>query len=108
MPDPPEPPEEIPKYIHEGLEKQDVDTLEEVIQYSRELIEYLTEPPEEVEADEDEELLEKEERSGYTKVVKKVPCGKECSGCPHGPYVYHISRSGGGTVDWEYIGPLEE
>jgi hypothetical protein len=103
----PEHPEEIPKYIREGLEKQDVGTLEEVIQYSRELVEYLTEPPE-VEPDEDEELLEKEERSGYTKVVKKVPCGKDCSGCPHGPYVYHVSRSGGGTVDWEYIGPLEE
>jgi hypothetical protein len=107
MPEKPEPSDEIPKYIREGLEKQDIDTLEEVIRYSRELVEYLTEPPEEVKADENEELVEKERRSGYTKVVKKVPCGKDCSGCPHGPYVYHVSRSGDG-LDWDYIGPVEE
>jgi hypothetical protein len=107
MSEPPEPPEEIPKYIREGLEKQDIDTLEKVIRYSRELVEYLTEPPEKVEADEDEEPVEKERRSVYTKVVKKVSCGKDCSGYPHGPHVYHVSRSGDG-LDWEYIGSLAE
>ena len=103
----PEPPDTIPKYIYEGLEKQDVATLEDVISYAEELIDYRTQPPEEVDADEDEEIVEKEKRNGYTRVVKKVPCGKDCSGCPHGPYVYHVSRSGNG-LDWEYIGPVAD
>jgi len=106
MSSPPTPSENIPKYLREGIPKQDVETLEDVISYAEELIEYRTQPPEEVEADEDEEIVEKEKRGGYTKVVKKVLCGKDCSGCPHGPYVYHVSRSGSG-LDWEYKGPVE-
>ena len=25
-------------------------------------------------------------------VVKLVPCGKHCSGCPHGPYAYQVIK----------------
>jgi hypothetical protein len=36
-------------------------------------------------------------------VAKLVPCGKECSGCPHGPYLYRVSRIDGKQV-WKYLG----
>ena len=36
-------------------------------------------------------------------VAKLVPCGKNCSGCPHGPYLYHVTKVGGKQV-WKYIG----
>jgi len=36
-------------------------------------------------------------------VVKLVPCGKQCNGCPHGPYAYEVRRVGGKLV-WKYLG----
>jgi hypothetical protein len=36
-------------------------------------------------------------------VSKLVPCGKNCNGCPHGPYLYRVSRVNGKQV-WEYLG----
>jgi hypothetical protein len=42
-----------------------------------------------------------EQRQGKTEikkgslVSKLVPCGKHCSGCPHGPYLYRVSRVDG-------------
>jgi len=36
-------------------------------------------------------------------VVKLVPCGKHCSGCPHGPYAYEVHKIGGRQV-WKYLG----
>jgi hypothetical protein len=36
-------------------------------------------------------------------VSKLVPCGKHCSGCPHGPYLYKVTRIDGKQV-WTYLG----
>jgi hypothetical protein len=36
-------------------------------------------------------------------VAKLVPCGKECNGCSHGPYLYRVSRIDGKQV-WKYLG----
>jgi hypothetical protein len=36
-------------------------------------------------------------------VSKLVPCGKHCSGCPHGPYLYKVTRIDGKQV-WKYLG----
>ncbi|RLG81247.1 MAG: hypothetical protein DRO40_10020 [Thermoprotei archaeon] len=36
-------------------------------------------------------------------VVKFVPCGKHCSGCPHGPYKYRVVKIGG-KQHWFYLG----
>jgi len=36
-------------------------------------------------------------------VVKLVPCGKHCSGCPHGPYAYQVIKVEGKQV-WKYLG----
>ena len=36
-------------------------------------------------------------------ISKLVPCGKQCNGCPHGPYLYRVYRKDGKTI-WEYLG----
>jgi len=36
-------------------------------------------------------------------VIKKVPCGKHCRGCPHGPYAYRVYRENG-KLKWKYLG----
>ena len=36
-------------------------------------------------------------------ISKFVPCGKQCNGCPHGPYLYKVSRANGKLV-WKYLG----
>jgi len=58
-------------------------------------------------ADSDEELVDAEDTDGGTVVIKKVPCGKQCDGCPHGPYKYVVTRDGG-SLNWEYKGAVEE
>ena len=40
-------------------------------------------------------------------VSKFVACGKNCNGCPHGPYLYKVSRVNGKQV-WEYLGRANE
>jgi hypothetical protein len=41
-------------------------------------------------------------RGGYL-VLKLVPCGKGCNGCPHGPYAYQVTKTGGKQT-WKYLG----
>lgn len=43
---------------------------------------------------------------GPTTVIKKIPCGKDCNGCPHGPYEYEVQRDGD-KLKWDYIGAVE-
>ena len=55
-----------------------------------------------------EERLREEKRSrtmsfGGCIVVKLVPCGKNCRGCPHGPYAYRVYKIGG-KQHWKYLG----
>lgn len=33
-----------------------------------------------------------------------VKCGKNCSSCPHGPYLYEVWREDGGRVRERYVG----
>lgn len=40
-------------------------------------------------------------------VSKLIPCGKHCGGCPHGPYLYKVSRRDG-KVKWEYLGSAKK
>lgn len=102
----PIPPESIPKYVREGVENQDVSTLREIGMWAEELADYREQRP--IEIEEDEKLVEvgEDEESAGTRVIKKVPCGKECNGCPHGPYEYRAKRQGK-DLDWEYIGPVD-
>jgi len=41
--------------------------------------------------------------AGGCLVIKLVLCGRHCSGCPHGPYAYKVTRVGGRQV-WKYLG----
>jgi hypothetical protein len=100
----PDSPESLPKYISEGLPKQDVQTLRETAEYIDELIELMTEPVE-IEPDADEEVVDVEESADGSIVIKKVPCGKDCNGCPHGPYKYRVYRQGNDVV-WDYQGKV--
>jgi hypothetical protein len=103
----PDVPDDVPKYVADGLERQDSETLREIQDYVAELIEWQQREvePEEV-ADDDEEIVGVEEHERGTVVSKMVPCGKDCEGCPHGPYEYLAYRDGG-TVKTEYLGPVE-
>jgi hypothetical protein len=111
----PEPraPESIPTYIRDGLDRQDPETLADVIDYCEARIDYLEaqadrDLDEDELADDGEEVVDIDQTDGGgTKVVKKVPCGKDnCSTCPHGPYEYRVHRDGD-SLRWEYIGAVE-
>lgn len=106
--DPPTPPAGLPAYVTEPLERQDPAALEAVRDYVDDLLAYHSTTDTHPLASDDlaadgEEVVDVDTADGGTTVVKKVPCGKDCAGCPHGPYVYTVRRHGD-TLDWEYQG----
>jgi len=100
--------EDLPAYLVRPLGKTSTENLEKLVSViAEELQERHSVEKEEIEASEGEEIVEvQEQSSGPTTVVKKIPCGKECNGCPHGPYEYQVQRTGDG-LEWEYIGPVD-
>jgi hypothetical protein len=105
-------PEPIPQYIVDALHRQDKQSLAAIEDYAAVLREHIeaqeSEPLDEDDlADENEELVDVEDSDGGTVVIKKVPCGKDCSGCPHGPYKYTVQRVEG-KLEWEYKGPVNQ
>jgi hypothetical protein len=107
----PLPPEAIPNYIVDGIDRQDQSTLHAIEEYARQRREYLAALEqqaldEEELTDEGEQLVDVEDEDSGTVVIKKVPCGKDCNGCPHGPYKYVVSREGS-SLNWEYRGPVD-
>ena len=103
----PDRPNSVPKTLAKGIQRQDEDSVEDVIAYSQDLIEYLNKTPDDL-ADEGEELVETEENDeeNWTRVVKRIPCGKDCNGCPHGPYLYLVRRETIDKLEWQYVGPV--
>jgi len=108
----PTPSDEIPAYVVDGIDRQGVETLTAIEEYARARRQHL-EALEARDLDEDEladagdEVLDVEESSAGTVVIKKVPCGKDCEGCPHGPYKYIVRRDGD-SLEWEYKGPAKD
>ena len=49
------------------------------------------------------EILEERHSDSMTYRLERVSCGKNCKGCPHGPYWYGYWREGGKTHS-KYIG----
>ena len=108
MENPPPAPDGIPQYIIDGLLRQDKQSLEQIKQYAAELREVKKEreepvPEEEIEAESnDNENIEDTYQAGDgTVVLKTLTCGKDCNGCPHGPYKYTVKRVDG-KLEWTY------
>lgn len=106
--DVPTPPEDFPPDLAAELQESSVHDLREAIIYAQELLRSRHQPTLQIEPGPGEELVRLTERSGYTEVVKRQPCGDGCEDCPHGPYVYHVTREqhpdGSERLHWTLIG----
>jgi hypothetical protein len=65
-----------------------------------------------IEAEPGEEIAQVVEHDAYTEVVKREPCAGDCEDCPHGPYLYHVTREhsldGEEHLHCRYIGRVAE
>ena len=95
----------IPKTIIHSLEHQDLFVLYEIRDLVERLIRERGKPPlaEELPDDNDRVVLDVQTTGCITYRQEKVSCGKNCKGCPHGPYWYGYWREGGKTRS-KYIG----
>lgn len=102
----PTPPDSLPKYLAEGLPKQDTGTLEDVHTYVDELLEHRRRPIDETELPDDVEPVDEDPDGKGTLVKERVKCGADCTcnnGNGHGPYLYRYYREGGSLTS-EYVG----
>ena len=107
MPQPPTPPESAPKYITDGLPKQDTDTLHELRGYIDELIDYREQPVEPEDLPDNADPVDTEDDGAGTVVKERVKCGADCTcnnGTGHGPYLYRYFYEESGSLNSEYIG----
>ncbi|MFC4989362.1 DUF6788 family protein [Saliphagus infecundisoli] len=104
------PPESLPKYIADGLPKQDDETLRDTQEYIDQLIadreRHREEPVTEDELPNDVDVVE--EDSDGTVYHEYRTCGDDTCQCmsggsKHGPYAYRAYRDGD-TVRREYLG----
>ena len=110
----PSPPASLPKYLAEGLPKQDTETLQEVQSYVEALIEYRDQSVDTDELPETAEPVDEPDSGGNGTVVKEmVTCGDDSCKCAsgnpadmHGPYLYRYYRENG-TMKSEYVGKPE-
>ena len=105
---PPTPPASLPKYLAEGLPKQDMKTLAETREYIEELLAWRERPVEEDDLPEAAEPIDESAQGQGTVVEEMVTCGDESCACmtdgeKHGPYFYRYYREGG-TLTSEYLG----
>lgn len=107
----PAPPETLPKYLAEGIPKQDTETLRDIHDYIENLIEYREQPISDDDLPETAEPINHPDSSSKGTIVKeKVKCGDDSCKCAsgdeksmHGPYLYRYYRNGG-EMKSEYIG----
>ena len=107
---PPTAPSSLPKYLADGLPKQDDEALRDVQEYIEDLLaareQRRQEPVTEDELPASVELLENESSSAV--YLEYRTCGDESCSCmsggkKHGPYKYRACRDGD-TVRREYLG----
>lgn len=105
----PAPPDSLPKYIREGLPKQDLETLSETRDYIDQLLEWSEASVDEDDLPEDAEPIDEDDEEGKgTVVLEKVTCGDETCKCmkkgeKHGPYKYRYYRKPNGNLTSEYV-----
>ncbi|NMB85709.1 MAG: hypothetical protein GYA29_05620 [Methanothrix sp.] len=97
----------LPKSIHDRLQEQDLMALYEIRDLVAGLIlkkeASLQEPTRPARMDAKREVVEERHSGSMTYRLERVSCGKNCKGCPHGPYWYGYWREGGKTHS-KYIG----
>ena len=93
----------IPKTIRQPLERQSLSVLRETLNLIEHLIREKENPTKPEELVSRREVLEVKESGSVTYRLERVSCGKNCKGCPHGPYWYGYWREGGRTRS-KYIG----
>ena len=112
---PPQAPDSLPKYIAEGIPKQDDSTIEDLREYSEAILEHRQQARAEAEVTA-EDIPSNAERLGTdeagTFVAETVTCGDQSCGCmnggkKHGPYVYRYVYNDG-TLTSEYLGKQSE
>jgi hypothetical protein len=106
MTDAPSPPESLPKYLGDGLPKQDTETLEDVRDYVDDLLDHRGRPVDETDLPDDAEPVDKDDSEQGTLVKERVKCGADCTcndGRGHGPYLYRYFREDG-KLRSEYVG----
>lgn len=105
---PPTPPEELSDNVTATLQELDEQGLRRAIIYAQELLQAADTAVTEIEPSPNEDILRTTDRDGYTEVVKQVRCADGCVDCPHGPYLYHVTREsrpeGGAHTHWKFIG----
>lgn len=107
----PPPPASLPKYLAEGIPKQDTDTLQDTREYIDALLEYRAQDIAAHDLPEGANPMSTSDGKG-TIVLEKVRCGDDSCKCAsgelHGPYLYRYHREQG-TLKSEYLGkpPLD-
>ncbi|WP_135366495.1 DUF6788 family protein [Halosimplex halophilum] len=102
------PPPSLPKYLAEGLPKQDASTLKATREFVEELIAERERPVESDDLPDDATVVD-DGPDGYV-VEELVKCGKDGCKCAsgaesdmHGPYEYRYYRDDDGTLRKEYV-----
>lgn len=107
-------PESLPKYLAEGLPKQDRKTLEDIQGYVEALLNYRDfandQPIEDDDLPDDAELVAETPKGSIMSEYRT--CGDDSCHCmndgeKHGPYRYRVYRKGG-TVKKEYLGKADD
>lgn len=104
---PPTAPESLPKYLAEGIPKQDEPTLEDSREYIEALIQYREQAVGPAELPDTAEPVDSPGEPA-TVVLETVRCGDDSCHCsdPDGPYLYRYQYDGD-AVQSEYIGKPE-
>lgn len=104
----PDPPVGVPDDVGSTLRGLTVHELRLAIIYAQELLQARHRSTTQIEPGPGEEIVELVEEPGYLRVVKREPCGAGCDECPHGPFVYHVTRDrhpdGSERFHWTLIG----
>jgi len=103
-------PDSLPKYLAEGVPKQDTETLEELAKYVDALLEHRRRSVDIDELPTDADPVDQDTDRKGALVKERVKCGNENCKCAsgnegdmHGPYLYRYYRENGSLTS-EYEG----
>ena len=110
-PNTPTPPEGVPERVVSELNDLSPEELRKTIIHAQELLNFQDESPSSIEPRSGDDIIRVIEYDDYTEVVKQVYCGNTCDNCPHGPYIYHVTREshpdGSETEYWRFVGDVQ-